>query len=316
MLLRDERPGVYQENGYTIYRASSFGLPPRSLVSARLGAEPMGAPGPVRDAAREGTRLEDHVLALVMLHGYALSDQQREVELVFERLKVKLRGHIDALAEDGFVLAVLCCDSKTVTDEGMIEFRRKGLATKSQWAWQFSVYAAALGLEYVLVAVFNRDAHYRQEAGDHVPPEQLFQLKQFPVPYTRADIEGRIEELEGYVIRKELPPPERCSGFDPWAYCNRHAAEEAPELAELLAEYEALHVTDKRSKARKNELKETIAFWLDGRPKVTAGGLEATFSETVTERLDTARFKRDHPELYQKYTVKSSSTRLLVRRAS
>lgn len=316
MLLRDQRPGVYQENDYTIYRASSFGLPARSLIHARNGAEPIGTPKPVRDAALEGTRLESYVLELVMRQGYAISDQQKQVELVFEDLKVKIRGHIDANADDGFELFLLACDAKTVTDEGMIEFRRKGLIIKPTWAMQFSIYAVAQGITQVLVGVFNRDAHYREQAGEVVPPEQLFQLQRFPVPYSLADIRTRVEMLEGYVRRGELPPPERFTGYDPWAYLNRHEAEEDATLAELLAEYESLQVTDKETEGRKKELKEVIGFWMGDRPKVSAGGLEATFSETTSERLDTARFKRDHPELYQEYTVKSTSTRLLVRRAS
>lgn len=314
-VLRDSRPIAYREGEWIIIRASSFGLPLRSLVAALQGHEPAGLPEPVRQAADEGTELEPYVLDLVVQAGYTISGQQQTVELVFPELKVIIRGHIDAIADDGWEPIVVVCDSKTVSEAGMIEFRRKGLKTKPSWSWQFSAYALALKLAKVLAAVLNRKGLKQQQAGEAIPPEQVFQLQTFAVPYTRADFEKRITELLAWVEKGELPPPERYNGWDPYAYL-KPPAEKDEGLADLLAEYEGLNVTDKETAARKAELKEAIAFWMDGRPKVVAGGIEASLSVTETERLDTARFKRDHPELYQRYTTKSSSSRLVVKRSA
>ena len=314
-VVRDSRPCVYTEGDYTVYRASSFGLPLRSLVAARLGHEPAGLPEPVRQAADEGTDLEPYVLELVMQAGYAISDQQQTVELVFPEQKAIIRGHIDAMADDGWEPVVLVCDSKTVSESGMIEFRRKGLSTKPSWSWQFSTYALAKKVAKVLAAVLNRKGLKQQQAGEEIPQEQVFQLQSFPVPFSLADFEKRLAVINAWVEKGELPLPERYNGWDPYAYL-KPPAEKDEGLADLLAEYEGLNVTDKETAARKAELKEAIAFWMDGRPKVCAGGIEASLSVTETERLDTARFKRDHPELYQRYTTKSSSSRLVVKRSA
>lgn len=280
----------------TYIRSSSLGLPIRSLVAGLLGEPPTGPPPAVSDAAHEGTRLEHPVKTLLP---FPVLDDQREVELrhlTATGRPVIVRGHTDGRRDENTTLEV-----KTVTDKGLVEWRIKRWEAKPSWAWQVSSYCEAMGTPRVLMAVFARDT------GE-------LDLWEADVPRSSFEICDRLEEILDWVGRGELPPSERYFGWDPWAHVHRLEAEEDAELAEVLDEYDRLkHAADP---ARLAELKDRLLFLMGDRRKVSAGGVEASFSAVSSERFDTDAFKRQHPELYAQFLRKSESTRLVVRRVS
>lgn len=288
--MSDQRPIVYTEGEQVVYRASALGLPLRSLTAARLGYEPQAPPPIVRDAGREGTRLESEVKRLL---GQPVFREQAEVGLRHRHTLV--RGHIDGCVTAGLL------EVKTCTDAGLAAWRVKRWEARPGWAWQVSAYCHALGLDRLLMAVFARDTG------------ELDQWETEP-PHDEGEVRHRLDTVEHWAARGELPLANPgYPGFDPYSYLHKLEAEGADELADVLAEYAALGTADKATAGRKAELKQRITFLMGDRPKVTAGFLEATFSRVSTERFDTEAFKRAYPDLFAKFLRTSESERLVVR---
>lgn len=251
----DNRPSVYYEGEKTVYRASSFGIPLRSLVAARLGYEPQGPPTIVREAAEEGHRMEPvvkNILAEPVHH------EQREVE--FEHGLVIVRGHIDG------VLPRRLLEVKGVSVAGMVAWRRHRWGCRPGWAWQTSVYCCSLELERLEMAVFARGT----EDVDRWDTEPVYQAHH---------IRERIDTVEHFVGLGMLPPADPSyQGWDGWAYLNRLESHRDDELAPALREYLALMEDERLIATQKAAAKQTICFLMGDRQKVCAQGLEATRS--------------------------------------
>lgn len=81
----------------------------------------------------------------------------------------------------------------------------------------------------------------------------------------------------------------------------------AKSYFDLLAEIEELQ-------AQAEEIKDDIkaAMVEIEQEEITGHGWRATWHNTNSSRFDSKRFKADHPELAQEYTIKSTGTRFTL----
>lgn len=83
------------------------------------------------------------------------------------------------------------------------------------------------------------------------------------------------------------------------------------ELAAALRTIHKYQVMEAEAKAAKAAVKEYMeAHALDS---VTAGGFNATVKTVESKRFNSAAFKVEQPELYARYNITDSTTRLYVK---
>lgn len=83
------------------------------------------------------------------------------------------------------------------------------------------------------------------------------------------------------------------------------------ELAALLRTIHKYQVMEVEVKAAKAAVKEYMeAHGLDS---VTAGGFNASVKHVESKRFNSAAFKADHADMYNKYTVTDNTTRLYIK---
>lgn len=81
----------------------------------------------------------------------------------------------------------------------------------------------------------------------------------------------------------------------------------AKSYFEILAEIEELQA---QAEAIKDNIKAAMVEI--EQEEITGHGWRATWHNTNTSRIDTKRFKADHPELAAAYTVRSTGTRFTL----
>lgn len=260
----DHRPITYVEDDYVVYRASAIGGCPTALIASRLGIEPGGTPGAVREVADRGVECEGIALAKLADQGWEVWGQQDTIErehVLAGGQMVLVRGHCDAQARlPGSVLALVEVHSRQ-PDE-FVRIREGRLQPPARKLWQASTYAAILGYSAVAYVAICRET------------EEVWPVLYTPPPYAWKQVVERIEEVEEAVAWGEVPT---CYGDGTEGWCpyydlhQRRPHQEAEDLVEALNDALFAHETWKDSQARREAALAELRQAMGDRTRVCAG---------------------------------------------
>lgn len=189
----DDRPNVYREGDYWVYRSSSFGNCIKELAAIRAGITPAPFPDRFRKAFDDGNRGEAVIIAMLEAEGWTITRQQEEIN--WEILPgVIIRGHIDGVANRGSERRIF--DAKTTSE-------RYGIADHLQvkYDWQLSLYGHALGLDKAMLGVGIKDP----ATGDVMRTDTH---TMDTLPYSVAQIKARVAKIEN-LAKRCLEAPDR-----------------------------------------------------------------------------------------------------------
>ena len=83
------------------------------------------------------------------------------------------------------------------------------------------------------------------------------------------------------------------------------------DIAKLLREYHAAKVAASKAESLAKDIKTAMAEM--GVDTIEGGGYVATVVTVTTTRMDTTRFKRDHPDMAQTYAMTNTTQRLTIK---
>jgi len=285
-----------------VYRASELGACIKAQVARRLEYTPLPTPPKMQEIFDRGNTHEEECVAAMFQHGYAIFEQQYEVNIPVGRSMV--RGHLDGIVEEYGILSDRVLEIKSPGAWAKFERAYKtndwsdNLAFR--YAWQISIYMHALKKEALIACLDNSE------------------IRTFVIeiaPFSILDIEERVTQIERLAADNTLP--KICSSNDypcPFAYLHEEPElEDDTILDELVFRYDMEIEAERIAKARKDELRIEIMQHMDGRAKVET----ATSKVTVYEQAGSSRISEDllkaagiNPEDYK---VKgASSTRIRI----
>ena len=293
---RDDRPDVYPEGRYWVYRASAIGGCIRALLAARLGFNPVLPPTQkaadiLEEAYEYGRSQEAAILDELRADGWTIEAQQSELEIRFGN--VIIRGHLDAVASrNGERRGV---EVKTAGKERFARFVRYGFGYTGdpvirKWAYQVSFYMARANLPWVVVAQ------------ERVPPEQgkgalhFLWLDRPPVPI--LDILRRVKTVEKLAQEGALSTTVcdvEHDFFCPFRYlCVRPATPEeqdamrAAVIDEWAEKYLQGQTLERQGKALKDEARAQLLELVGKGNKTRTERYQVSFSTYQDVRYDTA----------------------------
>ncbi len=156
----------------------------------------------------------------------------------------------------------------------------------------------------LMVALVGKDLIWR-----HVPRNNSFIEKMIKVE----------KEFWEEHVQKRIPPLPIGSD-DEKDYLNRLYSDEVekvvdlPGLETIAKEYLTAGYELEELKKKRAKLSGTIMFHMGNNKRADMGKYKATWSRFDRSGLDQETLKIDHPDLYQKYTKKSPSSRFMVRK--
>ena len=293
-VVRDDRPDVYPEGRYWVYRASAIGGCIRALLAARLGFNPVLPPTQeaadiLEEALEYGRAQEEVILDELRADGWTIEAQQTELEIRFGN--VIIRGHLDAVAsKNGQRRGV---EIKTAGKDRFQRFVRHGLGYTGdpvirKWAYQVSFYMARTGLPWVVVT------QERVEQGRGAL--HFLWLDRPPVPV--LDILRRVKKVEQLAQDGALSTT-TCDVehdfFCPFRYLCVHPAtpEEqdamrAAVIDEWAEKYLRGQALEKQGKALKDEARAQLLELVGKGNKTRTERYQVSFSTYQDVRYDTA----------------------------
>lgn len=316
--VRDDRPDVYPEGSYWVYRASVIGGCIRALLAARLGFNPVLPPTQkaleVQEEAFEyGRRQEVPILEELAGDGWTLEGYQSEIELRMG--SVLIRGHLDAVAsKNGERRGV---EVKTAGKERFERFVRHGLTYTGdpiirKWAYQVSFYMARTGLPWVVVTQERVRPEENRTGARH-----LLWLDRPPVPI--LDILRRVKTVEKLAVEGSLSSA-TCDVehdfFCPFRYLCVHPptpeekdAMKAAIIDEWAEKYLRAQAMEKQGKTMREEAREQLRALLAPSKKAKTQRYQVGFSEYEDERYDEkaleAHFGREALAPFRKVTPRT-----------
>ena len=309
-----QKPIVWLDNeGTPCYAPSAFGGCPRALVAARLGYDQMSPPDALQKVYSAGHSSEDECVELLKSRGWNIHSQQDEavLEVATKFGRALLIGHIDGeydtyemvgADEDGLIAA-----------EGIAEIKSQGRAawdryevegpTGDLWEryeWQASVYMLAKGKPLTWIRWL------RHEEGEE--PSWAVHSLTVP-PHSIEEITARIEMVEEYAAKSELPP----CGTERWGcpYFYLHEGYKPPDdavevvgLEALCAKYEKYRVQEADAKRERDRVRARIQELMSevGASRGIEGHGRVTISTQVRKSLDEKAMAADGIDV-EKYRV-------------
>ena len=200
----DNRPSAYDEDGTSIYRASSIGKCTTALVAAKLGFKPARGEyqqGILDNAAYEGSSQESVIIdTLKEREGWRVWGGQEVMEHKVIP-KVIVRGHIDGFCIPKGARNDRLLEIKTMSESRFKSWKGAGPNVRARlmsegfitYGWQISMYMHAYGLPAMYV-VKNRNTG-----------ELMIEELKLPTVDMKA-IRKKVIEVEMWSKRDELPP--------------------------------------------------------------------------------------------------------------
>jgi uncharacterized protein (UPF0335 family) len=238
-----------------------------------------------------------------------VEDGQYAVELVVSEdlygRRVIIRGHMDGIAlvsalgptrSHSNIKAVH--EAKAFGPSYRDKWLSKGLAAFPQYQWQLSIYMHATKLPALVTVGIKSDEAtefgVRDRSKVKIEDVTCEWVDKPPIPLSR--IKARVAEIEALIDSGELPD---CTGKGPGAmwpcpvrYLHIEQRDEttiAPKyVGTLVQEFDAVREEIKRLEARKRELSDEIAEYVQGMaaPEIEAAGFKVKWVEkTVAEHV-------------------------------
>lgn len=200
-----------------------------------------------------------------------------------------------------------------LSDKGILEAKNVGINSLKKWGMQYTDdipveyllqvahYAAILEAPYVHIAAYFGGADFR--IYEYIPNKKIEALI----------LEKCINFWENHVL-KRIPPPATCyeDNLKLWKESVKDSSKIAP--ADIIASLQNLDQIKKQKKQleqQEEDIKTRICSYL-GYTEILIdddGRSLCSWKTQNTNRLDTGLFKKNHPDLYEKYT-KTLTTRV------
>lgn len=297
-----DRANVYEADDGTIhYRASSFGYCIGALVRARMGLTPSTPPGFMLERFAEGRDWEREVLdrglgvdwievtdSRLARFGTVLDSGQIDTRLVWGNKVVTC--HPDAIVQHGADKHMRVCEVKFLARQGMLDIadgvEREGMVgLGSAYAWQASIEMLTTGLP-MLYVIGVKDVKTTGDTREVVGVSEVLCLEFEEPCYSFRDVKMRVAEVEGWVVRGELPPCVVPFDF-PCGYWQEHEARDEREeitddvLCHLVGSYARNRTRHEATQREYEEIRKDI----DGRlaELELSGGLCSGWNISVTD---------------------------------
>lgn len=261
------------------YRASELGACLKAQAARRLGYTPLPPPEKFELIFERGNLHEEMCVTSMLEFGYAVYDQQKEVEIPVGA--VKLVGHIDGMVEEYGVMR-----------DRLLEIKAPGAWKKfhdaqktdtwvdplaERYAWQISVYMHALSAEALIACVDEGEI-------------RTFVIER--PPYTLDDIYRRVRSIEEIVQSGVLPAECSVRNYPcPFVYLHEDPEDTETDdtLDRLAAAYQAAANIEKTAKADKDRYRDALLRHVGDRGKVDTD----QYRVKVYEQAAPARISED-----------------------
>ena len=306
----EQFPPAYTVDGHIYYRASALGMCPRALFAARMGQQPVSPPPQIQKAFDDGNTYEPIAIQQLRDKGYAITGQQREVQLPITE-HISVIGHIDGLVVrpptiPDIPLALL--EIKAFAQSTLDTWYQSKLDAFPHYSWQISAYLLALQLDYALLTILNKDE------SDINKRLKLFKI---PLPHPKADIIARIKLIEDAVAKNTPPECEPSSFFCPYPYM--HESKDDPDIItdesiiKLFQQYNSAISAQEKVKKIVQDLRAKIMA-LDTQ-NARAGRFHLKISTVTTSYLDKevlSEFLGQYDKTYSDFTKPSTYQRVTL----
>ena len=296
-------------------RASEFGGCIRAIVASELGYLPLAPPPRMQQVFDAGNDAEVKALETLARKGWAITDQQKEVEYL------GITGHIDGLDVDTDSVVEI----KSMGREPFAQWLNKGFdmgGLMERYKWQTSIYQWALARQNLLE---NNQGQRVDPAKTYTAPAQLVMVgyaredgaihilhRDLPF-HTETAIRARVAEIHRWVEMGELPG---CSiRPDNYAcpFLHLHIPEEKDrdELVEGLGEqYRALNLQAGVVKEQIADVKKLLVEAMGDRMEVDCPNVRVSrYMQANPATVDRDAMKQDG--IYEKYLVPGSKSERL-----
>lgn len=291
--MSDNRPIVYQDGEWIIYRASSIGKPVRCLAAAREGATPLPAPQYLIEAAEAGNQYEAIVKDRLRAEGWHIPEdrEQEFVEVVVREatpgeLGIKVRGHLD-----GFT--AIAPDDTTDT---MLEVKSMSARVFDEWVtWGFERFPEYKAQVSTYMLATGKPATYAVVCRDDPDGEERMLLKRIETPPVEFDtLAQKTLIVEAFYDRGTLPTCDGTSKYAcPYEYlCDRQAM----HFAEL---EDGDEETFRRLLANYAEVTKLLAELEANRDNIKAE-LVTAMGSSITKKVDGWRINQIAPGVSRK----------------
>ena len=281
-------------DGRYCYRASAFGSCIRALALEARGEPGLPDSPFLLDKAEEGKAAEDIILERVRDLGWEVDGGQ--TPCILDTAAGVVAGTADGIAKRDDVVAVV--DAKTMSPARYQKWVEGRWKSEPKYAWQLSLYAAALGKPWVMLAALENEGY-----GSYGRFDVYLSLP----PYNHADVVRRLIDLQAAV--RVLPS---CD-IKPSIWCNfRHwheddtdeiTVQEAVEMAGLLATHQRLRESVKKMLDEADGVKTQIDMMVGKRKKLNVQGYRVVRVDSTV--FDQTGFRMVHPELYDSFRTKT-----------
>jgi hypothetical protein len=316
----DDRPAVYFDGNFIIYRASALFSCLAALQYARIGMTPTEPPVTMARRFRDGRIHEPHILKeLEDEHGFTfapppIGDRQHVLSLPITRTVV-VRGSPDSITTTGIIV-----DAKAFAARPWKEWVEKGWASFPRYAWQQSAYSLALAFEEeyeeeddlptICMAVKNKDTG-ELSVTYHEPPVSLF------------DIRRRVLEVEMRARQEKEPECDKRDYPCPFFYlgdaCGGSKGEVEHTDDDVLEAWAANHhkvsVQQKAAKQAYDESRDRGKELVEPGAKLIVGGWKVSRSDWEQDYIDQKALKEGDPVAWERFKRQSPRTRITVEEA-
>lgn len=190
---------------------------------------------------------------------------------------------------------------KTTQDINLLNLN--DLTDNKDWLCQVAHYAEILKVSHFHVFVMHRETKetrlYQYQACDS---------------FQTALIEKEVNFWEKYVVKNNAPPVRTLNDVrKKFSLCEKMQAIADSETLQKINRYVEIHHIKNHLKEEEDALKMDIFLEMaTANELIDESGIRlATWNEAPNNRFNTTAFKKDHPDLYEKYFVKDTIRRFL-----
>lgn len=168
---------------------------------------------------------------------------------------------------------------------------------------QLQHYLAITGLEYAHIAVLLGGNTFKHQIvpRDNQIIELLIQLERHFWSLVESNTPPDIDANSTELLKRLYPDS------------TKTAIELPDEALDLIQAYETAATKEKEAQARKEDAGNKLKNMLESNEKGTVGDRIVTWKTVNTDRFNTNKFKKEHPELYKQFVSKSSYRRFAIK---